>query len=337
MSDIAPLKLSALVVTRHRADWFERCIKSLDAAAKRGQVELSVIVGLNGGDLATSTVIEKFTPALRAKVTVMQLEPMLPAAARNRLLPYVTTDWVFFLDDDAYVDEHFLIEFDCLRKAHAEAVAIGGPNLTPPHSNALQRATGAALSSRFATYVSYARYRKSGGIRLCGEEALILCNLFVRRDVLDENPFPEGFICNEENWLLQTLAINGNSLLYAPHLGLWHERRPTFRKLVHQIYRYGCGRGQNIRRRPTSTRFAHIVPILCLLFAVLALLCASVQWLIVPLSLYFIMMLIAARRGVAHASEASTLIPLVCLVFPAVHVFYALGLLKGLVKVNGKS
>ena len=89
------------------------------------------------------------------------------------------------------------------------ASVIGGPNLTPENSNFFQKISGRALASRFATFLSSSRYSQNGERRSCGQESLILCNLFVKMSILGPKPFPENFICAEENWVLHQLQKLG--------------------------------------------------------------------------------------------------------------------------------
>lgn len=79
--------------------------------------------------------------------------------------------------------------FERFQKVHLaapQATVVGGPNLTCPTLAEFQRASGAVLGSRFAASHCAARYKiKQGRSRVCGEESLISCNLFVARAAVE--------------------------------------------------------------------------------------------------------------------------------------------------------
>lgn len=323
------MELTALIVSRGRAQWLKRCVASLEAAARScSEIKLAVLIGVNGPDPETKA---SFGGA-------HQLEYDSPAGARNQLLGFVqpTTDWVLFIDDDAFVEPDYFKKFIALHAQHPQVSAIGGPNLTPPAASFFEKATGAALSSRFATFLSYARYRAVGKARPCNEEALILCNLFVKRSALERKPFPAHFKCAEENWLLQSLSARGERLLYAPELSVWHERRSTLGALAAQVYKYGYGRGQNIRSRPTSLKIAHVIPSLCIAYSLVAAVCvlfgASVLWLSGPVAAYLFMAMVAGVRALRLVKLELSAIAAVMALFIVIHVCYGLGVTLGMIE-----
>ena len=260
-----------------------------------------------------------------------------PAQARNQLLEGVTADWIYFIDDDAFVEPSFFVTFSRTILDFPQVSALGGPNLTPPRSSRFQRATGVALASRFATFFSVSRYRKEGVARETNEASLILCNLFARRSALKKPPFPGTFICNEENWLLQTLTAEKRQIIYAPDLWVFHERRESWPELSRQVYKYGYGRGQNLRRRPGTLRLAHVLPSVCVIYLVVLLIAllrirlTSVD-LLLPFSLHFFLCIACGMRATLIASESLEIGFLSMLIFPFIHFFYGLGVLNGLFK-----
>lgn len=324
------MELTALVVTRDRAQWLKRCVASLEAAARScPDVRLTILIGINGPDPETQSAFPK----------ACVLERDSPAGARNQMLSFVqdSCEWVLFIDDDAFVEPDYFKKFLTLTRQYPQSSAFGGPNLTPPKAPFFARATGAVLSSRFATFLSYARYRAVGAARPCNEEALILCNLFVKREALEASPFPASFRCAEENWMMQSLAARGAQLFYSPELAVWHERRSDIKALAAQVYKYGYGRGQNIRSRPTTFRIAHVIPSACIIYSLLA--SAVVlgaagwgPWLTVPIAVYLTIALAAAVRAARAAGLVLASVPVVAALFPVVHLSYGFGVLAGMIK-----
>jgi glycosyltransferase involved in cell wall biosynthesis len=322
------LSIDIIVPTQNRSSLLRRCLLSLFAAARNAEISVRVLVCASGADPGTRREAEKLQ-SLGIPVYFEWVEkPLSAAASRNRLLKYARAEWLFFIDDDAYVDPDFFLRFLNALENFAEADVIGGPNLTPPNSDFFQNVSGTALSSRFAAANSAVRYTiRDAKAFYCGEESLILCDLFVRRHAMADIEFPEHLVCNEENWLLQDLAARKCQMVYAPQIFVWHERRPNLKSFAIQVHRYGIGRGQNLRQRPRTARLFHVLPSACLLVTLAALAAGPTlgwtvwAWLILAGVYSSVLFILAWRLSLA----AGMLIPLI-------HFAYGLGVLRGLVK-----
>ncbi len=302
------------MVTYRRPHLLARALESIERAARFAPaLKISTYVLVNGKDQESTAVLSRSSASPFAFSTS---ERVSPAHARNLLLRSVCEDWVLFLDDDAYLPEDGFSRFLEIRDRWPLASAIGGPNLTPPTAPPLEQAMGRALASRWATWFSVSRYRQQGSERVCGEESLMLCNLFVRRADLDVDPFPAHFVCAEENWLLQTLAREGKLMVHAPSLSAFHDRRAGWWAQASQVFRYGFGRGQNLRLRPETTRVAHLIPSACVLSAPVLLALGQLQ----PFIVYAGLCAVGAWRVGSWRS-----VP----VFMLIHAFYGFGVIAG--------
>lgn len=324
--------IEALIVTRGRGTWLKRCIESLIEAARRAELsDFSVLVGVNGEDADTCEVLKLLSAAQQkpsARIRYVQLSEDTPAGARNPLIERARGQWILFIDDDAFVDADFFLRFQASLELFPTASVIGGPNLTPPDAGSFAQATGSVLACRFATFASSARYRPVGQARACNESSLILCNLFVRKSALGELRFPRQLLCAEENWLLARLKRGGSGLVYDPALWVWHERRSTLGLLLRQLFKYGTGRGQQIRLMPRTLTFAQILPVLCLLYS---------PWMILSIARgglfpWGIPLVAYAALCLHFGLRCGTRPLLKSLLFPAIHICYGLGVLAGLIR-----
>ncbi len=336
--------IEVIIVTRHRTEWLERCIRSIAASAQLAQLDpLRIRVGVNGADSRTEALLLELETELgqdRLQWTIDSVSRR-PSNARNLLLESVQAEWVYFIDDDAFVPpEHFSRFLQALEQNPGAAV-LGGPNLAPQTSGAFQRATEAVLSCRAGTFHSVSRYRQLGTTRSCGEESLVLCNLFVRASTLIglERPFPDRFVCAEENSLLHLLRARGESLVHSPTLFNWHERRPSAFPLLDQVFHYGWGRSQFLMLYRGKTHAANFLPALALLFSAGSWIasawtgrapglwaCFFSAYLLVCLASF------AVRRESETAASAAPWWSAV--LFPLVHSGYGAGFIYGLLRGN---
>jgi GT2 family glycosyltransferase len=344
-------KISVIITTRHRPVLLEKCLtslrRSIEVPELLNSASFEILVCVNGDDEHSLRLITNHAAATRdVRFEIVKLEAAVsPAAARNKMVthaigPANARHWLYFIDDDAYVDPLFFVRFIAAATEIPEASVFGGPNLTPEESNLFQRASGAALSSKFGAFFSYRRYAaRSNEPGPCGDEALILCSLFVRKDALSTLRFPEHFVCNEENWLLQELQKRKQLMIYAPQLFVRHERRARVGAFAKQVHRYGIGRGQNLRSRPTSARPAHLIPAGSVAFTTLMILLLPWSQRLVPawfllFALYALLLTAASVRLGRRAAEPKRVRLIGALLFPLIHVSYGTGVLRGLVAAS---
>jgi hypothetical protein len=336
------MRVLVIIVTCRRPDWLIRCVQSVVQASahtipgSRPDLEIAIKVGINGEDPKTLSTLTSLTPTLPAGIPFQYAQlpnGLTPGDARNRLLENETSDWIYFIDDDAFVDEGIFTRFYQVMLQNPTAGVIGGPNLTPDGSLPFQRNLGAALSSRFATFKTVDRYMAYGISRDCGEEALILCNLFVRHPVLPPHPFPTDFICGEENHLLRALLRQGVQLVHSPELAVSHERRGSLKKLMVQVTHYGMSRGQSLIHDPDSRHWAYILPSVCVITGLYLML----KWilgfglspaLVILTSFYILLSFASAIR----VRSSGTSVPMIAYLFFWIHLSYGTGVLFGLVR-----
>lgn len=327
------MKVLVVIVTYRRPDWLIRCLLSVLKAAESAPLELSVKVGINGNDPETQASLRQLLPQLNRSraIQIEELpEGLTPGEARNLLIEKEKTDWFYFIDDDAFVELHLLSTFHQVAQENPTSGVIGGPNLTPSGSAYFQRNLGAALSSRFATFKTVDRYLAFGQSRHCGEEALILCNLFVKQNVLFPHPFPTDLICGEENHLLRNLTRQGVEMIHSPKLSVSHERRGSLSQLIKQVIHYGVSRGQSMVLDPAARHWAYALPSICVLTALIL----SAKWalgfgpsplLVFLCALYFVLGLVAAIRARKPGTSVSTIAAL----FFWIHLSYGVGVMTG--------
>jgi GT2 family glycosyltransferase len=244
-------------------------------------------------------------------------------------------EWIYCIDDDAYVPgDHFEKFIDLVRRNPGAAI-FGGPNLLPERSGKMECATNTVLTSKLGAALSLVRYKAVGELPFeCGEESLILCNLFLKRAVLGPSPFPAWFVCAEENFLLYRLKKVGLLSLYCPTLYNWHERRSTLARLFKQVFNYGAGRGQFAMIYPKGIRIPHLIPTLAVLYSTF-----SLGWFafagekpIVWLALSFIYILACLASVLRQPPTPRDETPWwSAILFPIVQSSYGIGILYGLI------
>ncbi len=186
----------------------------------------------------------------------------MPSIQRNVAVKQARGEWLYFLDDDSMVSESSwkrVVEW----MNHKDAVVVGGPNLCPADSSFIQSLFALLMGSWLTFGPSRARYLGIGSVRRSTEKELILCNLMIRKRAFEEaGGFDEALYPNEENALMESIEKAGGAVYYDPDLQVERYPRDTLGRFLFMLYRYGCGRAQQLKRHPGFGSLLNLIPAL---------------------------------------------------------------------------
>jgi hypothetical protein len=146
-------------------------------------------------------------------------------------------------------------------------------------------------------------------------------------------PFVSHLVCAEENALLAELRRRGEPMRYEPDLRVFHARRPRLSSFAAQMFKYGRGRGELLRRDPGTFRAAYMAPTALLIYLVIAAVTITLgshaELVLAPAALYCVLTIATALRvgwTLGRLAEA----PLAAALIVTVHGCYGAGVLRGL-------
>ena len=315
--------VSIIMLGHRRADLLKFALESILRETKAQNYELLLV--LNGANSKVRELAAEYSTVLPLRILVINEER--PGAARGFGIRAALGDILLFLDDDIELFQDIVSNTIRLFSDH-KVQAAGGPNLTPPKSGALERATGMAMESFFGAATMRLRYKSTEKTFKCDEHGLILCNLAVRRKIFNELSFPRHFVSNEENIILQKMSVSGLNMISSATLAVFHKRRESWRLLIQQNYKYGMGRSQNILYFPESFKFLYIIPSIFLFYLLLA-------WVFpLPLLIYFLLAIGNSFSSIFCSKDwAALFLPLVYL---CIHLSYGAGFFVGWISWLGR-
>jgi succinoglycan biosynthesis protein ExoA len=318
-----PPLISVCILAGHGIAALDACLASLRVQASPPPFE--PLIGGNPTPEMVAVVHNHFPDA-----QLCRTGRRLPGAARNPLIERARGELLLFLDDDVTAPPGLLRDLAQTAARYPEASVFGGPNDTPPGSTRFQVVQGAVLSSIVGAGPVSRRY----GARQPGpadERWFTLCNLAVRRRVM--SPFVSHLVCAEENALLAELRSRGERMRYEPCLRVFHARRGRWLPFARQMFKYGRGRGELLRRAPGSVRAAYLAPAALLIYLPLALLLAALGWhpavIMAPAVLYCVLTIATALR-IGWTLRALENVPLAAALVLTIHLCYGAGILRGL-------
>ncbi len=238
---ILVVSFSVLIITHGREELLIKCLESL-----RPGLPFELVLFANGLPLTESfqNYLSTYPGAVQLGASDVQLSP---GAARNKALLMTSGDWVHLIDDDSYWTAGYWDSVkNLLSDPHYEV--IGGPDGPAHPMSYFQDSVAIALSSPLCTGITFARHKSLGNsIVPATEEKLTSCNLWIRREILMDHPFPEDFRRAEENFLLQALEKEHRRMFYHPKLKVGHFRRKTLGGLLRPTLGAGYWRSRLLR------------------------------------------------------------------------------------------
>ncbi len=316
--------ISVCILAGHGREQLDACLASLGNQLAPPTFE--VLIGGNPTTEARAVVCQRFPDAIIQDTGVRHL-----GAARNALIERARGDLLLFLDDDVTAPRTLLSALVQTANDNPKASVFGGPNDTPSGSSSFQIVQGAVLSSLIGSGPVSRRY---GTRRACiaDERWFTLCNLAVRREAM--MPFPTELLGGEENAVLAELHRRGEQMRYEPRLRVFHARRPNLRSFAAQMFKYGHGRGELIRRDRRALRAAYAAPSALLLYLLLlgpAIAAAGQFWplVLLPAAAYLALTVATAAR-IGWGLRAATAGPLAAVLTLLVHLCYGAGAVRGL-------
>jgi GT2 family glycosyltransferase len=259
------LTITTLIISsNNRIDYLRENITSLI------KFNADIFVVVNGENQQINTFLTA-TMKNYSKLNFITLKEQINKSdARNIGIENVKSDYIYFLDDDTFIDkDNIKIITEKLAKYPFIGV-IGGPNLTPPLSSRFQNLIGILLSTFLMSYKMSARYYQKGKDRLTDDTELILCNLAIKKDLFIKHnlKFNKLLYYNEENLLLEHLKKYNVEMLYTPELTVFHHRRTTLKNFLKQVYNSGKGRGIMSVMMPSSIKIFFLLPTLFILYLI---------------------------------------------------------------------
>jgi GT2 family glycosyltransferase len=318
--------ITFLILTYRRPAALLRLLESL---ATEMDETCAAVVAFNGSEpenRALIGAIEADFPWARC----VEFDRLSRGAGRNRAVREVADGIVYYIDDDAIVPPGFVGAVRSAFARHPKAAFIGGPNLAPPQSGALERAIDFVLTSSLGAGPMRIRYLREGSERPRPAWCFTACNVGVRREALDEDRinYPEDCVSAEENLFLRRLEARHGRGVYVPELFVYHARRNRLASFCQQSFQSGLGRAQVARLDVSTLEPVVLLPAAFWLYLAIVGLSGLGTRALIPGFLYAAACLAeAARRALSTRELAAAL--RVPILMPLAHLSYAAGSCKG--------
>lgn len=289
------ISFSALIITHGREELLLKCLNSLRSPVENWQL----ILVANG--LPLSEEVIEYAKSLTPDVEIINLSKKEnPGRSRNSGLKLVKYDWVFLIDDDAYLlPRYFETAMPLLEKERIDI--LGGPDLPAKGMDQFSQALAIALSSPFCTGHTFARHQMKGKNLLPANETMLSsCNLWIRSRFLQDVQFPEDYLRTEETALLLDLESRGARMFYHSGLAVGHHRRKSIRELLSPTFYAGYFRSKVLREKSVKNGYLFWLPSIFVILHLIFFVSPEIFWAMARIYLGVIVMMslnLAARRN----------------------------------------
>lgn len=299
---------SVIIPVKNEAALLSRCLSSLqELDYPRSRLEVIVADG--------ESVDETREVALRYGATVVRNEKQIVASGRNRGFEKARGDFIVFTDADCVFEREWLK--NSIKYFDDPLVGgVSGPARLPGQSPPFERAVN--LLFRLAGCLGATSHIQNTK-RLRTVQDIPGCNAFYRREALAKAmPVEEGLLTAEDVWMNYIIRKHGYTLLMAPDVALWHQRRSSFKRFMRQVYRFAIGRVQVARKERSLIGIFHILAGLSLLYvpAIVWYLCFAGGWrMLCPVAAALVAVSAAAAWIMTHSLRGALYFPLVVALF----------------------
>lgn len=285
----------------------------------------------------------------KENIEIFQAEGTHPTVQRNECIKQSSGDIVYFIDNDSIVTADNIKEASAIFESDEKIAIVGGPAIHKV-SSLIEMYIDKCMRAYYAVGPIANRYRfDNSDVKEGSDRDVILCNLFVRRNVLFEaGLFNEDLYPNEENALIDKILSLGYKLIYNPRIIVQRPPRSNLKAYIKMLLNYGRGRFEQLFRDFNIKNLIFILPSLFANYILLSpiVLCVYhfsklnvLKYYFLPLLVYIIMTFFAGivysfcDKGFISKIRGIFIYPFM---FFITHFFYGLGFFYGIIRIITK-
>jgi len=250
--------VSIIIPVRNEEANLSRCLSGIgEIDYPKNKLELIIVDGgSTDKTVAIASSIGRSASGRSFKAKVFYNRQKIRATGCQIGVKKAKGEIIAFTDADCVVPKNWLKAL--LKYLDNDRVAsVGGPNITPSKDTSFAKAAGEAI---WLLTRAGSRYGTSGG-KVKEIYHNPGCNVIYRKEAVNEvGGFDSHLLTCEDEELDFRIRQAGYKLLFAPKVIVDHYRRPTYKRIYIQAYRFACGRMQAIKKHRQMARWFHFVP-----------------------------------------------------------------------------
>lgn len=327
--------IDIIVGVKNEEKYIDRCIKSL---MKQTMQDINIIAVDGLSDDKTPEIVRKLMyKDPRIKLLINEKEKI--SSSRNIGLNFSKSQYVAYLDGHTFVDEDWLeklyssfIEFE--GKCHL--AGIGSTYASPSDDTYFGKTVAYCVQTIFGGLGT--SFTQEKNVHKVDTVAFALYKRSVLED--EEIHYDEKMTHCEDTDFNHQITKKGYILLKHPGALVYQYRRKNIAQFFMQMFKYGEGRYKLVKKYHETLAYYHLIPvfaIIYLFFAIISLMLFLINQIniytfiiiLLPIIIYLIidisytMLIMLKHRSFNHIHAL--------IIFPAIHIGYGVGFLKGMI------
>jgi len=325
--------IDIIVGVKNEEEHIERCVRSLMEQTIK-DIKILVVDGLSE-DNTREIVRVLMEEDPRIKLLTNPLEKI--SSGRNTGLKASEADYVAYLDGHAFVGKNWLLTLissfkDCKKKYNL--AGIGSTYASPDDDSIFGKTVAYCVKTGFGGLgTSFTLEKEIHPVETVAF-ALYKRSILVGEGII----YDEKMTHCEDTDFNHQLIKKGYILLKHPEALVYQYRRKNLVEFFWQMFKYGEGRYKLMNKYKETLKYYHIIPVIAIFYLLFTFI-SLILFLITQLNLYYLTLIISPvflyllvdaiytsmiiRHGsLKHISAF--------LIFPAIHIGYGTGFLRGL-------
>ncbi|NYB52436.1 MAG: glycosyltransferase [Methanobacteriaceae archaeon] len=327
--------VDVIVGVRNEEKHLKRCITSLQAQTI-ADIQIFVVDG-QSKDRTRDIVQEKMKEDSRIKL--FDNPKKVISSARNIGIKASQAQYIAYLDGHCYVDPDWLETLISSYQKYERKCKVGGVGSTyssPDDDTDYGKVVAQVLRTSLGGLGT--AYRKDEKIQMVDTVAFALYKLSIIRN--------EGILYDELMTQCEDTDFNykllkkGYVLLKHPDALVYQYRRPNTLQFLRQMIDYGEGRAKLVLKYKETLKLYHLIPVLLVFYlfiSIISLILGMISFIrtkelffiFFPILIYLIIIL--AYTLTISLKNRSLKYLYAFLIFPAIHIGYGFGVLKGFI------
>jgi glycosyltransferase involved in cell wall biosynthesis len=250
-----------VIASFNRSDLLDKCLNRIlnQLPSELGQI----LVLTQSEDAETTSLLRAYSSKTNKIKNIVVTDIPPPGESRNILIKNTKSEFIYFVDDDAFVPDHYFdTALSIIKETNVDV--FGGPDQYHNDSGIRQKVLGEIMQEKLVMGPTFKRHSRSSDNLSSSEVELTLCNLWIKSEIFKTHnfSFDSKLMRCEENVLLEQIQSSKFNLSYFNDLYVYHFRREGLRNIVKIQLKSGYYRGICFYKEKRTFKAFFLLPIL---------------------------------------------------------------------------
>ncbi|MCR5261730.1 MAG: glycosyltransferase [Candidatus Gastranaerophilales bacterium] len=287
---------------------------------------------------------EDETSVFDSSITFLKSENRNMSAKRNLGVKYADTDYVAFIDSDAYPNKNWIEAGTEFLSKNADYVAVTGNQLIPQDDDFEKQCLRQIKYSRLFTYEKWCKIINLDASEQDCFEFTTSSLIMRREDYLKHNGMKENIYLTEDNEFSSRLVAKSGKIRFLPQMRVFHHESsylPFMKKIFSISFYYTTVKEKHISAETLSEKIRIFFPLISVIIVILLFLISIALHLnllinlIIPFAVFVVFSAEAIRISAKIKQNRIKSYFMLMYLFVSFCIFYLLGQTAGLLHFKG--